>query len=299
MRRIKAFFVFWKDVFKEWSEDSASRFAAAFALYTLLALGPLVILAVSVVGLVMGEEAATSQIAKSAHDVVGAEGADAIQTVLQNAHRPGSGVTGAIIGFIILVFGVTGVIGEMQTALNTMWEVEPKPHQGIKGMLRTRLASLITLAGLLLLLLLVFIGTSAVSALTREYLQGGLATASTVVNVLMSLVVFTLLFALIFRTVPAAKVRWRDVWIGAAVTSVLFNIGRWAIGFYLAHSDTSSYFGAAGSLVVLVIFIYYSAQIFFLGAEFTQVFANRYGGRVRPDSHAQPIPEKPPDKTRN
>lgn len=283
MRRLKAFFRFWKDVFGEWSEDAASRFAAAFALYTLLSLGPLVLLVVSVVGLVMGESAATTQIVDSAQDVVGPQGAEAIQSVLQNATRPGSGIGGIVIGFVILVFSVSGLIGQMQTALNTMWEVPPKAHQSIKGKLRSRVASIITLGGLLLFLLAMFVGTSSVSALTGRYLQGGLAVAATAVNILVTLAVFTLLFAFVFKVVPEANVQWRDVWIGAAVTSALFSVGRWAIGVYLERSDAGSSFGAAGSLVVLVIFIYYSAQIFFLGAEFTQVFANRYGSKVVPE----------------
>jgi membrane protein len=164
---------------------------------------------------------------------------------------------------------------------------------------------------LLFLLLVTLVGSSAVSAFTGRFLQGAAQIGVQAINVIVSLLVFTLVFAFIYKVVPHAKVRWRDVWIGAAVTSVLFSIGRAGIAFYLGHSSTSSYFGAAGSLVVLIIFIYYSGQIFFLGAEFTQVFANRYGGRVTPEEHAQPIPEersetrggagaqaeKPPDET--
>jgi membrane protein len=293
MQKLKRFALFWREVFAEWSEDQASRFAAALALYTILSLGPLILLIVSVVGLVIGEDAAKNQIIENTQGIVGGQGAEVIQNVLENARRPGNGVTGAIIGFVFLILGLTGLVGQMQTALNTMWEIRPKPKQGIMGLLRRRLASLGTLAGLLFLFLVALVGSSAISALTGTFVGGAAEVGVQALNVVVSFVIFTLVFAFIYKVVPEADVRWRDVWVGAAVTSVLFNIGRGGIAVYLAYSKTASYFGAAGSLIVLIIFIYYSAQIFFVGAEFTQVFANRYGGRVKPEEHAEAIPEEP------
>lgn len=185
----------------------------------------------------------------------------------------------------------------MQTALNTMWEVEPKPGQGIKRLLRQRLSSLGALAGLLFLLLVALVLTTAVTALVGTFTGGASAALAYIVNLIVSLIIFTLIFGFMFKVVPEAKVRWRDVWLGGAVTAVLFAIGREGIGFYLSYTDTASYFGAAGSLVLLIIFIYYSAQIVFIGAEFTQVYANRYGGGLTPEKHAQAIPG-PPEEAR-
>lgn len=291
MRRLKAFLRLWKNTFAEWSQDGASRFAAALALYMLLALGPLLLLIVSVTGLAVGRNAAESEIVRTTQRLIGTNGAQAIQNVLENASQPGRGVSGTIIGFVILIFGLTGLFLQIQTALNTMWGIEPKPRQGIKGQLRHRLASIGFLAGMLLVLFVALVVTTGVTALVGGVTDGALGVAVQTLNVIVSLLLFTLIFALIYKVIPEGKMRWRDCFVGAAVTAVLFTIGRTGIGVYLAHSKTSSYYGTAGSLVVLVIWIYYSAQIFFIGAEFSQVYANRYGRGITPERHARALPQ--------
>jgi membrane protein len=290
VRHIKAFLRLWKNTFAEWSRDGASRFATALALYTLLSLGPLLLLIVSVAGLIVGRNAAESEIVKAAQRGVGTRGAQAIQNVLENASQPGRGVSGTIIGFVILIFGLTGLFLQIQTALDTIWGIEPKPHQGIMGQLRHGLASIGFLAGMLFLLFVVLVVTTGVTALVGGVTGGTIGVAVQILNVIVSLLVFTLIFALIYKVIPEGNMRWRDCFVGAAVTAVLFTIGRTGIGIYLAHSKTSSYYGTAGSLVVLVIWIYYSAQIFFIGAEFSQVYASRHGRAITPDKRARAIP---------
>lgn len=289
---MKRFVKFWKDVFAGWSEDKASIFAAALALFTILSLGPLLLLTVSVVGLVVGEEQVEQQIVENTEGVVGEQGASAIQDVLSNASDPGSGLVAAIIGFVILVIGVSGLFGNIQTALNTVFGVEPK-KEGIKGVILRRLRLIGVLGGSLLLLLVLFIATAGLSAITGSLVEStGVQTLILAGNIIFSLIVFTLAFAFLFKVVPEAEIRWRDVWIGAAVTSVLFTIGKEVIAFYLSYANVGSSFGAAASVIVLAVFIYYSAMIFLLGAEFTKVFARRHG-EVVPKKHAQPIQRSP------
>jgi membrane protein len=293
MQKLKAAFGFLKTVFSEWSEDHASRFAAALTLYTVLALGPILLLIVTFVGLAVGQEQARDQIIQQTQSLMGAGGASAVQSVLGNAHPSGSGIPGLVLGFVVLIFSVMGVVGQLQTALNTMWEVEWKKGEGIRGFLRQRLSSLIALVGLLVVLLAIIAGTEFLNGYITTVFSGGGAIWSRIGNELVSFAIFTGLFALIFRVVPQAKIERRDLWIGSLVTAALFMIGKVGIGILLARSSTASYFGSAGFLVLFIIFIYYSAQIFFLGAEFTQVLANRHGTGVSPKKHAQNIPEPP------
>jgi membrane protein len=283
-----------KETGSDWVEDRASRLAAALAFYTLLSLAPLLILAVSVAGLVFGEDAARGEIAGQLQAMLGPEAADSIQTVLANAKTPSSGVIGTIVGVAILIFGASGVFGELQDSLNVVWEVKPKPGRGIKGFIRDRFFSFTLVLGvafLLLVSLVVSAGLSAVGNVFSERLPGGEALWH-VVNFVISIGTIALLFALIFKVIPDVTIHWRDVWIGALFTAVLFTIGKFAIGLYLGRSSVASPFGAAGSVVVLVVWVYYSAQILFFGAEFTQVYARSHGSRIKPTRNAVPITDE-------
>ena len=281
------------DVAKEtaaaWLEDDASRLAASLAFYTLLSLAPLVIIAVSVAGLLLGTEAARGQIAGELSSVVGPSAAQGIQAVVASARSQASGAVGTLIGLVTLFIGASGVFGELQHALNAIWEVRAKPGRGWVGQLRDRFLSFTMVLGVAFLLLVSLLLSAALSALGHAMTTGlpGGELFWQAVNFAFSLAMVTGLFALIFKLVPDVLIRWSDVWVGAFVTALLFTIGKSLLGIYLGHASIGSSYGAAGSLVVLVIWVYYSAQILFLGAEFTQVQAHRRGHTIRPSHNAE------------
>lgn len=280
-----------KETFSDWSEDNAARLAAALAYYTVLSIAPLLVLAVSVAGLVFGEEAARGQLASELSGFVGPEAGKGIQGLLAHAKSPSEGTLGSIVGIVVLLLGASGVFGELQSSLNTIWEVAPKPGRGIWGFLRQRFFSVTMVLGVAFLLLVSLVLSAVLAGVGKsleQALPGG-AVLWQVVNFVISLFVIALLFALLFKVVPDAKVQWRDVRIGAAFTAVLFVIGKFALGLYLGRASVASPYGAAGSLIVLVIWVYYAAQILFLGAEFTQVYARHRGSRIEPSSHAIPV----------
>lgn len=281
-----------KETVSDWLDDKAMRLAAALAFYTLLSLAPLLILAVSIAGLVFGEEAARGEIAAQLQGLLGAQGAEAIQGVLSSARSPSSGVIGTIVGGVVLFFGAAGVFGELQDAMNTVWEVQPKPGGGLLGFIRTRVFSLTLVLGVAFLLIVSLVLSAGLSAAGNLF-AGGLPGGETlwqVLNFVISLSVLTVLFALIFKVVPDVKIGWRDVWVGALMTAVMFSLGKLGLGLYLGRSAVATPFGAAGSVVVLVVWVYYSAQILFFGAEFTQVYARHRGTRIVPAKNAMPIP---------
>jgi len=283
-----------KETGNDWLDDKAPRLAASLALYTLMSLAPLLILAVAVAGLVFGEDAARGQIAHQLSGVLGAQGALAVQSILANAKTPSSGVLGTVVGLALALFGASGVFGELQGTLNAIWDVDTKPGRGVWGFVRDRFFSFTLVLGVAFLLL-VSLALSAALAAVGAYFSQSLPGGSTVwqiLNSLISLGVTTLLFALIYKVVPDVKIRWRDVWIGALVTAGLFTLGKLGIALYVSRSTVASPFGAAGSVVALVVWVYYSAQILFFGAELTQVYARRHGARIVPDANAVRVRRK-------
>jgi membrane protein len=272
-----------RDTVTDWSAHNASRLAASLAFYTLLSIAPLVVLSVALAGLAFGDKAARGEIAAEIGSVVGASAASAIEAIVVNARAPASGRIGTIVGVVVLILGASGVFNELQSALNTIWGVAARPGRGFVGLVRDRFfsfAMVVVVAFLLLASLLVTAALEAAGKFFAQSLPGG-ASVWLVTNFLVSLAITTLLFALIFKVVPEAVIRWRDVVVGAAVTSTLFALGKWLVGLYIGRSSLTSAFGAAGSLVALVIWVYYSSQIVFLGAEFTQVYARHFGA-MRP-----------------
>jgi membrane protein len=278
---------------KEWSEDKAPRLGAALAYYTAFSLAPLLVIVIAVAGLVFGQSAAQDAIVAQIQGLMGAEGADIVTTVLENAQQPATSTVAAIIGVVTLLLGALGAFGQLQDALNTIWEVKPKPGRGLWGVLRDRLLSL-TMVLVLAFFLMVALVVSAAAAAAGNFAGGLLPVPPLVLeigNFILSFAVITLMFALLFKYVPDARIAWRDVWIGALVTALLFTIGKTAIGLYLGNASVGSTYGAAGSLVVLLVWVYYSAQILFFGAEITQAYANKFGSRVEPEAHAQRVSE--------
>jgi membrane protein len=272
----------------EWIDDNAARVAASLAFYTLLSMAPLVLLSIALIGTLMGEADAQSRILHEVESVVGSQAAGALSAVVGSAQRSQSGFVSSVVGVVVLLVGASGVFGELQYALDTIWGVKPKPGRGVLGVIKDRLFSFSMVIGVAFVLLVSLVVSTVLSGIGRvvaDALPGG-AFLWQAVNLTVSLGVITLLFAIIFKIVPDIEIRWRDVWVGAFVTAALFSAGKYVLGLYLGTSTVASSYGAAGSVVALVVWVYYSSQLVFLGAEFTQVFARRFGVQIRPSKNA-------------
>ena len=270
--------------FAAWNRHKGPRLGAALAFYSLLSLTPLLLIAVGIAGLVFGREAAQSQIVWQIQDLVGPSGAQAIQALLEGARNTTHGILATVLGLLTLLFGASGVLIELRDALNTIWEVPPVQRtalQNLVDLVKERMFSfalVLAIGFLLLVSLAINACISALGAFSANAfpLSQGILHAA---NTLLSFIVITGLFAAIYRIMPDARIEWRDVALGAAVTSLLFTVGKLLIGLYLGKASFASTYGAAASIVLLIVWVYYSGQIFFLGAEFTKVFADRYGSQ--------------------
>lgn len=276
---LKAVFTLLKDTYTEWSADKAPRLAAALAYYTIFSLAPLLIIAIAVSRLVFQQSSAQSQLLGQIQGVVGQEGTALIETMLTSASKPASGIVATLIGLVTLLLGAMGLFGQLQEALNTIWNVPTASGQGMMHLLKNRFLSFIMVLGIGFLLLLSLVISAVVSALDAFFAGAlpGWVYIAQILNFVISFGIITLLFAMIFKFLPDIKIAWRDVWLGAIVTSLLFTLGKWLIGWYLGQGSAASIYGAAGSLVILLLWIYYSAQIMLFGVEFTQVYAKRFG----------------------
>jgi len=271
---------------------------AALAYYTMFSLAPLLVIVIAIAGLVFGPEAARGEVAAQLRGLLGAESADAVQGLLKSASTPSTGVIASIVGAVMLLLGATAVFGELQSDLDRIWRAPaPVKSQGLWGFLRSRVLSfgmILVIGFLLLVSLLISAGLSALGKWWGPVFAGweGVLQA---INLIVSFAIVTVLFALIYKVLPRVEVAWRDVWTGAAVTALLFTIGKWLIGIYLGTSSITSAFGAAGSIIVLLVWVYYSAQIFLLGAEVTWVLAQRHGSRTtRTSPSGPPVPARLP-----
>ena len=268
-----------KQAVKEFGEDKAPRLGAALAYYTMFSIAPLLLVVIAIAGFVFGKEAAQGQIFAQLHGLIGAKGAEALQDMVASAAKPKTGTLATIVGIVTLLFGASGVFGQLKDALNTIWNVEPKKSGGIFALIKDRFLSVAMVLGVGFLLLVSLAVDAAISGFAKfagNRMPGGEAVWQTV-QMLISLGVVMVLFAMIFRFLPDLRIAWHDVWLGAAFTSILFVLGKFALGFYLGRAATSSSYGAAGSLIVLLLWVYYSAQILFFGAEVTQVWARQHG----------------------
>jgi membrane protein len=278
-----------KATFFEWLDDQAPMLGAALAYYTVFSLAPLLIITIAIAGLVFGAEAAQGQIFDQLRGLLGDASGKAMEEIVQSASaEPKTGVVATVIGLVTLLFGASGVFGQLQASLNIIWGVQPKPGRGILGIIRDRILSFgfILVVGFLLLVSLLL--TAAIAFVGKQFgaMVPGMEALIQLLNAILSLAVITLLFAMMFKILPDANIAWRDVWIGAFITALLFTIGKFALGFYLGRSGVASSYGAAGSFIVLLLWVYYSSQIVFFGAEFAQVYANRFGSHVTPSSNA-------------
>jgi membrane protein len=255
---------------------------AALAYYTMFSIAPLLLIVISIAGLVFGVEAARGEIFTQLRGMMGEEGAVAIQGLLESVSKPEEGIMASVIGVVILIIGATTVFGELQDDLDRIWRApERDKSAGIMGLLRARLLSFGMILGIGFLLIVSLVMSAALAALGTWWgpLFGEMEALAHIVNFLVSFAVVTLVFAMIYKIMPRVHIDWHDVWIGAAVTSLLFSIGKFLIGLYIGKSGVTSGFGAAGSLVVVLVWVYYSAQIFLLGAEFTWAYAHTFGSR--------------------
>ena len=277
----------------DWYEDRAQRIGAALAYYTIFALAPGLVIVMALAGLMLGP-GAESQIIGQIRELIGEQGAAAIEATIRSARNETLGATGTALALIPLVFGLWGVFGELQDGLNTIWGVTPKPGRRIRDILKERFWSFAMVVGIGFVLLVSLV-LSAWLAAVGTYVGSLLpapATGLEALNFVISFVVITGSFALIFKLLPDVKIAWRDVWLGAAVTSLFFTVGKFLIGLYLGKSAVASAYGAAGSLVIIVVWVYYSAQILLFGAEFTKVWTKRRGSGFVPEQTAVPVTQE-------
>ena len=294
--QFKHFYDLVKKSVNAWIDDYAPSMGAAISYYTVFSIAPLLVIVIAVAGLVWGREAVQGQIVDQLSGLMGKDGASGIQALIESANKPAQGLVATAISIGILVLGATTVFAELQSSLDRIWQVpEKEKASGIWATLRARLLSLGFILGLgfLLSVSLVFGAGVAAFGTWANGLFPGWEVALQVINMVISLGVATALFAMIFKLMPQAKVSWRDVWIGAAVTAVLFEVGKSLIGLYIGKSSVTSSFAAAGSLVVLLVWVYYSAQIFLLGAEFTWAYAHDHGSLAAARKDAPAIAAKP------
>ncbi len=273
---------FLKETFSGWQEDNAARLAAALSFYTAFSLSPLLLLVIALVSLVWDRAAVKSQIAAQIEGLVGEQGAELIAGMIEREAGTGSGIWGTIVGVVTLLLGATGALTQLKAAMNRVWNVSETPLEGLRAVVRSRLLSfamVLALGFLLLVSLVVNAGLSALGDPLQAVVLGS-ATLVWVLNAVLSLAVMSLLFAMIFKFLPDAEIAWGDVAVGAVVTAILFMVGEFLLGLYLGRSGVTSAYGAAGALVLILLWIYYSAQILFVGAEFTEVYARRYGSRI-------------------
>lgn len=275
---MKAFISLLGETFRQWNAHRVPRMGAALSFYTVFSLAPLAVLTLSLVSLFVEQNAARAEIVSQFRFQVGNEGADMVDMILSRAAASHAGPWGTAIGFVVLLVGASGVFGELQDSLNEIWGVSSKRHPALV-MLKERVISFAMVLTITLLMLVSFL-FSAIYAIADDYLHGlwpGIDGAWQIGNSAFSLVVIAVLFAVIFRVVPDTRITWKDVWIGASISAVLFAAGKSILGFYFGRSAIASSYGAAGSLIIILVWVYYSAQILFFGAEFTRVYALRFG----------------------
>ena len=278
-----------QETFQEWQEDKASRIAAALAYYTVFSLSPLLVIAIAIAGAFFGRETAQDEIIAQVTALVGEDGVKPVMMALNNMTEPKIRGIASLISIGVLLLGASGIFAQLQDALNTVWKVKPQPGQGVLLFIRKRVSSFFMVLAIGFILILSLILSAVVSTLSRyktDYLPGSDILWENL-DFIVSLGLMTFIFCLMFKYVPDVKIAWKDVFVGAVITAVLFLFGKFLLGVYLSQGSLGSAYGAAGSLIVLLAWIYYSAQIILLGAEFTQVYARMYGSKIRPSKHSQ------------
>src|SRR5438552_11689653 len=289
-------FGLFKQTFSEWLEDKAPQLGAALAYYTVFSLAPLILVLLAIIGLIFRNDpgGAWNRITEQMSYFLDKSAVEVVQNIAQKAAQPNKSVLATIIGVLLALFGASGVFGQLQDALNTVWGVKAKPGAGIWGFLRSRFLSFAMVGGVCFLLLVSLTLESLLKGFSnyvQSLLPGGVVVAMSV-YLIFDFAVIVVLFAMIFKFLPDANVGWRDVWIGAVMTAIFFGIGKWLLGLYLGSGAAGSAYGPASSLITLLLWVYYSSQILLFGAEFTQVYAERAGRGPKPDEHAVRVVQK-------
>jgi membrane protein len=287
-----------KESFSEWIEDKCPRLGAALSYYTVFSIAPLLIVAIAVAGFFLGPDAARGEIVEQMTSVIGRDAADLLQSAILKISRHPHGLRASIIGVLTLLVGASGVMIELQDALNTVWKVLPKPGAGVKRFLRARLLALALVLSFGFLLMVSFLMSAVLEACVAwagGFLPKWIALGY-ILNYVVSVGMIALFLALLFKLLPDARIGWKDVWLGGLVTSLLFHLGKYGIALYIGRASVGSAFGAAGSLAVLLVWIYYSSQIVLWGAELTRAYSNRYGSHVVPDENAIEAPHAAPER---
>ena len=279
-----------KETATEWSDDKAPQLGAALAYYTVFSLAPLILLLLAIVGVLFQKDpaGAWTKMTQQMNLFLDQHALAVVQDIAQKAAQPGKGLPATVIGIALALFGASGVFGQLQDALNTIWGVKAKPGRGLREFIRARFISFAMVAGVCFLLLVSLTIEAMLKALSQywQWTFPGASTVAFTIYFAVDFFVIAFLFAAIFKFVPDAKIQWRDVWVGGVITAVFFLIGKWALGIYLASGAAASAYGAASSLITLLLWVYYSAQILLFGAEFTQVYSDRFGSRVVPSEFA-------------
>jgi membrane protein len=290
--RALAFFAILKETVSDWIEVKAMRLSAALALYTILSLAPLLVITLKLVGVVLrNKDYARDQITDQITDLMGWRVAEAIQPMIEHAASPGAGSIAAIVSTCVLIFSATGVFAELQDSMNTIWGVKPRPNSGVRDFIHNRLLSLAMVFGIGFLLLVSMFITAALDT-AATYVAGDAKWLGVLLDVVVSFAVESVLFAAIFKFLPDVKLRWRHVWLGAALTGGLFTLGKYGLALYFKYASPTSAFGAAGSLAAVLLWVYYSAFILFFGAEFTKVWSiHHLRSRVKPAPNAVKVTE--------
>lgn len=290
-RRATTWWEVLKMTYHDWTEDRAPRLGAALAYYTVFSLAPLLLIVISIAGLVFDPAEVQTAIDHQLEGLLGAEGKEGVSAMVAGAQNKDSGIVATVLGVVALLFGATGVFAQLKDSLNTIWEVEAKPGQGIWQYVRDRFLSfamVLTIGFLLLVMLVVSAGLAVLLAFFNHLIPLPEWSAY-LIDAVVSFGAVTMLFAMMFKYLPDVKIAWGDVWLGAAFTALLFTVGKYALGLYLGQAGFGSTYGAAGAVVIILLWAYYSSQILFFGAEFTQVYARSFGGRILPAENAQPV----------
>jgi membrane protein len=273
-----------KETYQEWRRDNAQSLSASIAFYTIFSIAPLFVIAIAIAGKIFGSEEVRARVLSQFSALIGSDAAGQIDIMIRKADNPKSGMIATILGIVTLLLGAMGVFGQLKDAMNAVWNAVPPRRRGWWSFLRSRLISLAMVMGVAFLLLVSLLFSTAVEVIAKwagSLLPTTDVWAIEIAHFVVSLGVITLLFGMIYKTLPDVRIAWKDVWVGAAATALLFNLGKFLIGLYLGGTGVGSIYGAAGSLVIILVWVYYSASLFLFGAEFTQVYAGRWGSRIR------------------
>jgi membrane protein len=280
-----------KETYKEWINDEPFELSSVVAYYAIFSLPALLVIIISVAGIYFGDEAVRGQVSSQIGEMLGKDAGEGIQTMIINTNKSGKSVVATILGIATLLFGATGVFVQLQKSLNKVWNVKANPKEGLKRLLVLRATSLgliLAIGFLLLVSLVITAGLTAFAGWITHKLPDFMLYAMYVINFLISFGIMSLLFAMIYKFLPDVNIKWKTVWVGAIVTAILFEAGKFALSIYFGKAEPGSAYGAAGSIVLILLWVSYSCMILFFGAEFTQVYARRYGHTIEPSSHALP-----------